>query len=161
MRKFIITILTCILMIGCSERVSEIFKDKDVENLFIIYCNEVINSDIKESNNIFIYTNENSCNPYNCSISFINTKSVNENNKKYGKFSYKGLTIYVDSKISKDILILDSYNSQLPKTTEEDFFPQEFIEMWIYIEREKIRFKKINFKENYSNKWEEIDRIKK
>ena len=86
----------------------------------------------------------------------LNTKTIDENNEKYGKFSYKGLNIYVDSRISKNILELDSYNSQLPKTTEENFFPREFIEMWIHIKKDKIRYIKINFKESSPNKWEEI-----
>ena len=113
---------------------------------------------MKDSNNVFIYTNEGICNADSCSISFLNTKTIDENNEKYGKFSYKGLNIYVDSRISKNILELDSYNSQLPKTTEENFFPREFIEMWIHIKKDKIRYIKINFKKSNPNKWEEINR---
>ena len=155
MRKYIVIGLIFILA-GCSKAPNEIFKDKDIEKLFILYCDEVINSDMKDSNNVFIYTNGGSCNADSCSISFLNTKTIDENNEKYGKFSYKGLNIYVDSRISKNILELDSYNSQLPKTTEENFFPREFIEMWIHIKKDKIRYIKINFKESSPNKWEEI-----
>ena len=137
MRKYIVIGLIFILA-GCSKAPNEIFKDKDIEKLFILYCDEVINSDMKDSNNVFIYTNEGSCNADSCSISFLNTESIDENNEKYGKFSYKGLNIYVDSRISKNILELDSYNSQLPKTAEENFFPREFIEMWIHIKKIKL-----------------------
>ena len=42
MRKYIVIGLIFILA-GCSKAPNEIFKDKDIEKLFILYCDEVIN----------------------------------------------------------------------------------------------------------------------
>ena len=86
MRKYIVIGLIFILA-GCSKAPNEIFKDKDIEKLFILYCDEVINSDMKDSNNVFIYTNEGSCNADSCSISFLNTKQTMQYISLYVKYS--------------------------------------------------------------------------
>ncbi|WP_312992540.1 hypothetical protein [Chryseobacterium flavum] len=149
--KIVNYLIGLLLLTGCSKNLDNVFTNKKVESLFISFCNEVKKSDLKKSDNIFIYTDE-SCKYGNCNITFINCLTLNDTDM-YAKFHYNGLVVYVDKNISKDVLILDNYSNKLPTFDDENNGPGEFIEMWLAVKKDTVRFRKLNFKGENSNKW--------
>ncbi len=148
MFKYLIFLLT---LISCNKNLDDVFKNEKAKSLFILFCNEVKESDLKQSENIFIYA-DNPCPNYNCNITFINCPSLSDD-ETYGKFNYNGLTIYVANNIPRNILSLNDYSKKLPQNKNGVKGPSEFIEMWLSIKKDSFKYRKINFRENDQNRW--------
>lgn len=160
MKKAFSIILICCFL-GCNQNVNlnQIFHNKKYQILFEEFCNEVIQSDYKNGNKIIVFLNEKkSVDEYCVSI----RNSVNyDSNDKFGKFKYKGFDIYVNQNVPKSIIELEKYNLNiklLSDDKEKIISIQEFVEMYICVQKDTMKVMKINFENNkYLNEWQIIN----
>lgn len=160
MKKAFSIILICCFL-GCNQNVNlnQIFHNKKYQILFEEFCNEVTQSDYKNGNKIIVFLNEKKSEEEYC-ISICNVENY-DSNDKFGKFKYKDFDIYVNQNVPKSIIELEKYNLNvklLSDDKEKIISIQEFVEMYICVQKDTMKVMKINFQNNkYLNEWQIIN----
>lgn len=155
MKKYIFII---ILLISCQPKNSpKLFVDNRLQTLFEEFYQEV-KQETSEDKDILISCN-NMGGDYELSFSNISVQDLN-NRKKYMVYDYIERDIYIkEENFPKEILRFKKEGKFLYIKEEEDIpVIKDYIEMYVSVKNDTMRYRKINFKKiPYSEKWSIIE----
>lgn len=155
MKKYIFII---ILLISCQPKNSpKLFVDNRLQTLFEEFYQEV-KQETSEDKDILISCN-NMGGDYELSFSNISIQDLN-NRKKYMVYDYIERDIYIkEENFPKEILRFKKEGKFLYIKEEEDIpIIKDYIEMYVFVKNDTMRYRKINLKKiPCSEKWSIIE----